>query len=82
MLGVEGAAPGGTTIGGEVQLACAVLEAALSDLQSKHHDNEARLFCLRDFGAWARKRAFWCDIAGIDEPAFVAAAQRISTTVV
>lgn len=82
MLGIEGAAPGGTTIGGEVQLACAVLEAALTDLQSKHNAHEARLFCLRDFGAWARKRSFWCDIAGIHEPAFVAAAHRITTTVV
>lgn len=89
MLGVDGACEAEDEALPEKHLACAVLEQALLDLKShatcrvyNHNASEARLFCLRDFGAWARKRSFWCDIAGIHEPAFVAAAQRITTTVV
>lgn len=71
----------------EVGLACAVLEMALQDVRSRgQHDyrSEAELFCLNETGGWARRRRFWCDIAGIDEASFVAAARRRAnnTTVV
>lgn len=63
---------------GEHDLACAVVDQALSDackLPTKHTGNgtpsaidirEARLFLTERNGGWARSREDWCALAGIE----------------
>jgi hypothetical protein len=83
---VEGATRSGD-MRGELQLACAVVEAAFNDLTSDvpNVKFEARLFCTAIEGGWAQSRREWCTKAGIEESALVRAAKKVvaeTTTVV
>jgi hypothetical protein len=71
---------------GSKALACAVLEVAYHDLrstaESKNNLLEAQMFCLSTEGGWAKSRKFWCELAGMEESVYVAAAQRVANTTV